>query len=92
MPKKWTEEEERYLEEHYGEVPNKVLAEKFDVSTKAISDKMRSMRKKKEDQVELGSEPLKGQDEEADIEIISAGFYIRTEEGWKQLSIKKARD
>ena len=91
MAKKWTEEEERYLEEYYGEVPNKLLAEKFGVSPKAISDKMRSLRKKRGSETEVEPKPQEKEPKEADVEAIPSGFYIKTEEGWKELSIKRTR-
>ncbi len=89
MPKKWTEEEERYLEKHYGEVPNRVLAEKFGVSPKAISDKMRSIRKKRA--MEAETQKVRSE-EEAAVETVSAGFFIKTEEGWKELLLRRKRD
>ena len=45
MAKKWTPKDEKYLIKHYGKKPNAELAEYFDVSAKAVSNKMSSLRK-----------------------------------------------
>ncbi len=44
MAKKWTADEEKYLMNQYGKIPNKEMAEHFGVSPKAVANKMYSLR------------------------------------------------
>ncbi len=49
MPKKWTEEECKFLRTHFVKMDNEQLAKKFKVSRKAISSKLRALNIKREE-------------------------------------------
>ncbi len=51
VAKKWTEAENEFIRNNYQTVGNKALAEKFEVTTKAIEGKLRKLGLKREKKV-----------------------------------------
>ncbi len=89
LPKQWSPEEEKLLFAHYREYPVEEWAKRFDVTKKAVINKMSSLRKKitqKEESIvkfkkERPSPPKK-------YKLVPSPYEIKMEDGWQRIMMR----